>query len=207
MKRSMKKLVVFVMMVAIAIFTTAMASAKNYMKGGIQGDYFYTGESTCLMGERNKVAFDGYGFAIGNWSTSSTRTRGVWTFNLDGTGSRYGFGLTIQIRGPYAWYYKTYFETSFTYTIAPDGSIIVNASGSPAVTGHYETGQWPHTATFTIDTQAEISGVYSIESNSMLLATSDNIISRSTVTPPLPELTYWLERTCNDVWHLTTSAK
>jgi len=130
MKRRMNKLVVFVVMIAIAIFiaaATETASAKDYMKT-IQGDYTFTGQGVCLISPLgftpNQAALPGYG-------TNTVSFQGDFTFNLDGTGVRHSLGSQIaaSFNGSHAHYSTAESIAPFTYTAEPEGAIVIQSSG------------------------------------------------------------------------------
>jgi hypothetical protein len=87
MKGNIKKLAVFVMIVAIAIFTVvAMASAKGKT---IHGEYTFTATGSCLIAIKGfNASFQPSDGATGLWFTGPVAyDQGVLTFNKDGTGS------------------------------------------------------------------------------------------------------------------------
>ena len=97
MKKSMKKLVVFVMVFTIVVFivSTKMVNAKDAMKT-IEGTYAITGQTTCLA--------SGSGFnddmtpKLPGWMIQTINVLGTFTFNPDGTGEchRYMNALTFN---------------------------------------------------------------------------------------------------------------
>lgn len=140
MKSSMKKLAVFVIIAAIAMFSTAaMAWDDDHpWKHGIQGDYAVTGGNTCIIapcGFTNGVPNACKGLAQ-PWATVTGYWLAVFTFHPDGTGSVTGLMYDSVQPGPdfytfngipLAYPIPSYgSETpgySFTYTVAADGVI------------------------------------------------------------------------------------
>lgn len=171
MKRSMKKLGVFVIIAAIAIFiSTATATAGDKdPKKTIKGDYAFTGEGFCISSPSgfnpNLTPMDG-------WFFQSFNVQGVWTFNHDGTGSRQGRSVIVTLISPPVSPPSASsmdFQASFTYTIGPDDTITTQLS-SP-LTGQMLTG--PRTGqTFTID-QIVLTGMISKDNKSLTIATDE----------------------------------
>jgi hypothetical protein len=127
MKENSKKLTVFVIIAALAVFMVATASARGLhpIHNAIKGKYAATGSSQCT------TALDGFDenlTPIGdNWSVGTSTSLTIYTFNLDGSGSMEGInrimyfpgGMTDKPMGvvmdPYSY--------DFTYTVTDEGLI------------------------------------------------------------------------------------
>jgi hypothetical protein len=128
MKENSKKLTVFVIVAALAVFmvvATASARGLHPIHNAIKGKYAATGSSQCT------TAFDGFDenlTPIGdNWSVGTSTSLTIYTFNLDGSGSMEGInrimyfpgGMTDKPMGvvmdPYSY--------DFTYTVTDKGLI------------------------------------------------------------------------------------
>ena len=141
MKGNSKKLAVFVMIAAIAMFTAvAMALADDHQwKHGIQGDYAVTGTNTCL------VAPTGFTSTFmpsttGLWVIFQGYIEGIYTFHPDGTGSFTSTVHGTMQAGPAAGGGVSASESSwgydFTYTVTDDGVItfkVVPCAGGPGL--------------------------------------------------------------------------
>jgi len=126
MKGNMKKLVVFVVIATIAIFTVvAMASAGDNRKKAIQGQYSATGGGTCFVAP---LGFDNLVPIGGTYDLMAFSIQAVFTFNRDGTGNVERtcptIFLTANLFGV-AYPFATIAMDSwdFTYAIESDGSI------------------------------------------------------------------------------------
>jgi hypothetical protein len=125
MKGNMKKLVLFVVIATIAIFTVvAMATAGDNRQKAIRGQYAATGGGTCF------VAYLGFDNLIPNSGIFDLMTfsiEAVFTFTRDGTGNVERTCPTVfhtanpQTLYPYATIAKDSWD--FTYAVEPDGSI------------------------------------------------------------------------------------
>jgi hypothetical protein len=128
MKENSKKLTVFVIIAALAVFmvvATASARGLHPIHNAIKGKYAATGSSQCT------TALDGFDenlTPIGdNWSVGTSTSLTIYTFNLDGSGSMEGInrimyfpgGMTDKPMGvvmdPYSY--------DFTYTVTDKGLI------------------------------------------------------------------------------------
>lgn len=136
MKANSKKLAVFMIIAAIAMFTVvAMASAKGKT---INGEYAITGSGACF------IAINGFNAklqpndgATGQWFWGPfTYDEGVFTFNKDGTGSLTAIFHTFDIWSPF--FVGTPPDAGsanetwdFTYTMTNSGNITITyAKGS-----------------------------------------------------------------------------
>ncbi len=129
MKGSMKKLAVFVIVAAIAMFM-AVGTASAVFHHSIQGDYAVTGTGTCLIAP--------FGFnpdftpVNGAGIVSITGARqGIFTFKKDGTGSVTGDTSNINLsyvgpNGPVPPSTSTSsFSYDLTYTVTGDGIVTI----------------------------------------------------------------------------------
>jgi hypothetical protein len=128
-----KKLTVFVMITAIAMFAVvAMASAGgHHVRNAIQGTYAATGNTQCTM------SMGGFNFdqesknfnIIGkDWSVSTNTILANYTFNHDGTGSLEGTVrmMSLSSSDPNFKPSGSYNESAsyhFTYTVTDQGLI------------------------------------------------------------------------------------
>jgi hypothetical protein len=175
MKKTMKKLAVFVMMVAIAIFiAVATATAGDEHQKTIYGKYAVTGEDACLY---SPLGFNADLTPRDGWWSELSSIQGVKTFNPDGTGSVQGCSVSLSIASPLTSAASENFQNSFTYTIGPDHTI-TQQSSSP-MTLQVLTGPWAG-VTCTIDKIA-FKGMFSKNYNSYTMAT---------VEPQIETITY-----------------
>ena len=100
MKDNIKKLAVFVMIIALAIFMAvapAWARGLHPIHNAIKGKYAATGSGQCT------TAVDGFDAGltpIGDyWSVGTATFIAIYTFNLDGTGSMEGINRIMSLPG------------------------------------------------------------------------------------------------------------
>jgi len=176
MKDNIKKLAVFVMIIALAIFmavATASADGQKW-KHGIKGDYAVTGTNSCVIAPA--------GFPLGpddDWQTVQGYLLGIFTFHHDGSGQfrskvAVSFQPTPETPIPPA-LFEAPFDYNFTYKVTGDGVIsfdVIPCAGIP--------GMWnddgPH------------DGVISPDGQSLIVYCSTSVI-----------LTQCAQGTCRDV--------
>ena len=149
MKGNIKKLVVFVMIAAIAMFAV-IATASADPPGNLRGQYAGTGSGTCLLApfgfDPTAPGVPKYA-ALGAWTIQTFNSEGVWTFNGDGTGSVKALGRFVTLAftepnpspppptitvPPSAGEQTTSYL--FHYTVTDDGIITVTADPGTYVT-------------------------------------------------------------------------
>lgn len=174
MKRSMKKLAVFVIIVTIGTFIAAtMATADDgHHKKSIQGDYAFTGAATCVV---SPAGFNPNLTPKGGWYYESFSVQGVWTFNHDGTGIRQGRAVVVTFYSP-GQAASNDFQASFTYSIGPDDTITTQLS-SP-LTGQILTGTRAGQK-FTTD-QIALKGLIAKDNESLTIASDEPQIETTT---------------------------
>lgn len=126
MKGSIKKLAVFVIIPAIAMFIlTGMASAHPPFPRAIRGQYAFMGTNTCMLAP---LGFNPDLTPIQKLAVISNEYRqGIYTFEKNGTGSSTLQASVIVIPyGPTLPSASTKtIEYDFTYTVADDGMITI----------------------------------------------------------------------------------
>jgi len=165
MKTSMVKLGVFVMMAAIAMFTSvAMASADDHKwKHGIKGDYAVTGTNSCVIAPNGFIHIDPINDTLlipnGEWQTVQGYILGIFTFHHDGSGqfrSRMTVSLQLTPGTPTPpLLIESHFDYNFTYEVTGDGVLsfhVLPCAGGP--------GSWsndgPHDGVISPDGQSLI---------------------------------------------------
>lgn len=118
---------------------TALADRDDFNNHMLQGDYAFTGESSCLV---SLGGFTSQLTPIGpNYFGSSFMVQGIRTFNGDGTGTIHdAYSVSVvppPNRTPGA--EADTFSASFTYQVAPDGSVTTSLDGP--LTGTMTAGQ------------------------------------------------------------------
>ena len=199
MKGNIKKLAVFVMIPAIAMFmAVAMASAGNN-NSKVTGEYAVTAGMSCLITPSgvNDNLTPVNPTAVGS---NSITLQGIATFNRNGTGSMESTGVFIipppaRPPGPNA--NAFHFSFTFTYDVADDDTITIDADeNSFKVTLHTGplTGKW-----FTFDTYS-LSGIVSADQKTLTLGPPTTTINTLTfnTNPPPP-----LKIICNGSYVLT----
>jgi len=99
MKENSKKLTVFVIIAALAVFmvvATASAGGLRPILNAIKGQYAATGSSQCI------TAFNGFeGLTPSDkyWSVGTSTSIAIYTFNLDGSGSMEGINRIMLLPG------------------------------------------------------------------------------------------------------------
>jgi hypothetical protein len=99
MKENSKKLTVFVIIAALAVFmvvATASARGLHPIHNAIKGKYAATGSSQCTTafnGFQNLTPKDDY------WSVGTSTSIAIYTFNLDGSGSMEGINRIMALPG------------------------------------------------------------------------------------------------------------
>jgi len=183
MKRNTKKLGVFVMVVAIAMFTAvAMASADDHDWKTIHGDYAITAGMSCF------IAPSGFnGNLIPNdpttASSNSITFQGISTFNRDGTGRLDSTGVLIAPppvplpQFPHANAFQ--FSFTFTYDVADDDTITIDADeNSFQVT--FDTGPLPPGGVGFTSDKYSLSGRVSEDHKTLTLGSPTTLIQTST---------------------------
>ncbi len=125
MKGNSKKLTVFVMIAAMAMFmTVATASADDNKWKAFHGEYAGSNVVNCLFTpfgfDPDKLTPNGPSNYIYN---NAITAQNIWTFNADGTGTAQGrqVGIVFAPNSPAAGW--TEFSWQFTYDITHDGTI------------------------------------------------------------------------------------
>lgn len=157
------------------LWATAVDAAPNDL---LKGDYAFTGEATCL------VSFRGFNpdlSPIDGRYVESFNAQGVWSFFGNGTGARTGRSVGIShptnfttVIGGGAG--SSDFQASFTYAVAPDGTITTALVGP--LTGTQLTGGRAG-QTFTID-QIALKGLMSQDHKSLTFATDQPTVEVQT---------------------------
>jgi hypothetical protein len=99
MKENSKKLTVFVIVAALAVFmvvATASARGLHPIHNAIKGKYAATGSSQCTTafnGFEGLTPIDEY------WSVGTSTSIAIYTFNLDGSGSMEGINRIMALPG------------------------------------------------------------------------------------------------------------
>lgn len=137
MKEKSKKLTVFVIIAALAVFmvvATASARGLHPIHNAIKGKYAATGSGQCT------TAVEGFEAGLtpkGNyWSVGTATSIAIYTFNLDGSGSMEGInrimslpgGFTPSLEGPVPndkpmGVVMDPYSYEFTYTVTDEGLI------------------------------------------------------------------------------------
>jgi hypothetical protein len=162
MKSSMKKLAVFVIIAAIAMFiAVAMVSAGDKL-GEVYGEYAFTGAGGCLI---SLTGFNPNLSPLEPFWTNSFNLSGIWIFNRDGTGNGQATQVGITATAPSPGVSLMEYTFPFTYSIADDGTITVVGE----VIGNILAGS-SVIGTFTVD-KWSVSGMASPDHKTMTLAT------------------------------------
>jgi hypothetical protein len=140
MKGIIKKISVFVMIIAIAMFTVvATASAGgHHVRNGIKGTYAGTGNTQCTM---SMGGFNSDFTIIGdNWSVSTNTMLANYTFNLDCTGYLEGTVRMMSLPGgtnskPSGSYTESA-SYHFTYTVTDQGLITFTVVPGTFIVGY-----------------------------------------------------------------------
>ncbi len=187
MKENIKKLAVFVMITAIAIFTMAgMASAENN-NSKVSGEYAVTGNMSCLISSGftpNLTPTDPTSVA----SNSST-FQGITTFKHNGTGKFDTAGVLITpapVPSPQFPRANAFdFSFTFTYHVENDDTITIDADkGSFQVT--FTTG--PRAGTWFTADQFSLSGMISADHKTLTLGPPTTLIQACTFSVPMPTM-------------------
>ena len=165
MKDNIKKLAVFVMIIALAIFmavATASADGQKW-KHGIEGDYAVTGTNSCVIATNGFIHIDPINDTLlipnGDWQTVQGYILGIFTFHHDGSGqfrSRMMVSLQFTPTAPSPpLLIESHFDYNFTYKVTGDGVIsfhVLPCAGGP--------GSWsndgPHDGVISPDGQSLI---------------------------------------------------
>jgi hypothetical protein len=206
MKSNMKKLAVFVMMAAIAIFiAAATASAGDHDRDAIGG-----GHKKNIVGE--------YGFSVSNncistpadnWASSASplgkatdptqvwandaHGHGVVTFKHDGTGTSDAYAVQTPPSSTVPWG-AMYFhiKSSFTYTVKHDGEITITADSNKYQQEVISLVTGPTGVLYTRD-KFSLTGWVSADDKTITLANPAPEVMTLTVTfpgnpPPAPSI-------------------
>jgi hypothetical protein len=202
MKGNIRKLAVFVMIAAIAMFmVVGIASAGN--NNLVTGDYAVTAGMSCMatpFGFNDKLIAN----VPASVSNISITFQGIGTFKHDGTGSLETTGVQLsipQVPGPPPFTPSGsafQFSFTFTYNVADNDTITIDADkDSFQVT--YDTG--PITgATFTADIYS-LSGMVSADHKTLTLGSPTTLIQ--TVTFQLPQGPVVFNMICNGSYVFT----
>jgi len=183
MKGNIKKLAVFVIIAAIALFTVvAIALADDDVgKNHLQGEYGVTAVVSCLIAP---FGFNDNLTPINPASASSNShtLQGISTFNRDGTGSFNSTGVLITPSPvpPPQLPHASAFHSSFTFTydVADDDTITIDADkDSFKVT--FDTGPLPPGGGFTAD-QYSLAGMVSVDHKTLTLGRPTTLIQTCT---------------------------
>lgn len=141
MKTSMKRLAVFVMVAAIAIFIAAVTvSAGDTHHNTIHGEYAWAGCAMGCISTPDNFYPNGTPINPATLSSSMGVTQGIWTFKHDGTGTVTGTLLNIILpTAPNAGAALVEFSFPYTYTITDDDAITITAKPNSWV-GTFVTG-------------------------------------------------------------------
>ena len=210
MKGNIKKLAVFVMIAAITMFiVVGIASADDDTgKKSIHGEYAVTAGMSCIytpaaLGFNNKLQTDPT--AVGS---NKITLQGIATFNHNGTGKFDSTGVEIDpppvlpIPGALPCANAFHFSFTFTYNVADDDTITINADTN-SFTVTYDTG--PITGvTFTAD-KYSLSGMVSADHKTLTLGPPTTLIQTSTfrLPPPASTIILVLKMICNGSYVFT----
>jgi hypothetical protein len=195
MEGNTKKLVVFVIVAAIALFITAATARARNNNLKISGEYALMGRRSCIY---TPLGFNDNLTPIvpASVASNSITTQGICTFKRDGTGTMEGTG--VQIVPPPAPSPGTPaassfdFSFPFTYDVADDGTITIDADEN-SFQAKYDTG--PFTGvTFTFD-KFSLSGMVSADHKTLMLGSGTTTIEALTLQLPTPVV---LKVICND---------
>lgn len=200
MKGNIKKLAVFVVIVAIAMFMVVGMASAGDNNSKVTGEYAVTGGMSCM--------YTAFGFNDNLTPTvpaslgyNSITFQGISTFNPNGTGRFDSTGVELDplVPSPYTPRAGAFhFSFTFTYDVADDDTITINADeNSFQVT--YNTG--PNTGlTFTCD-KYSLSGMVSAGYKTLTLGSPTTLIQTLTfhLSPPLV-----LKMICNGSYVFTS---
>ena len=137
MKDNIKKLAVFVMIIALAIFMAvapAWADGRKW-KHGIEGDYAVTGTNSCVIAP---AGFNEAGSPGDNWQTIQGYILGIFSFHPNGKGefrSKVAGSLQFTPETPKPpVLFEAPFDYNFTYKVTGDGVIsfhVIPCAGIP----------------------------------------------------------------------------
>ena len=184
MKGNIKKLAVFVIITAIAMFMVGMASAGN--NNSVTGEYAVTGGMSCL------VATSGFttNFTPNDPASAASNSitfQGISTFERHGRGRLETIGVQITpspVPSPQIPHANAFhFSFTFTYDVADDGTITIDADEN-SFQVKYDTGPPFTGATFTAD-KYSLSGLVSADHKTLTLGPPTTLIQTSTFQPPL----------------------
>jgi len=203
MKRSMKKLTVFVMMAAIAIFiAAATASAGDHdqktIGGGhgnaIVGEYAYSGMNSCITALPTlpppvfTEANEGF-TANGPVTYGVGSLQGIFTFKPHGQGTATARQVSVvlpqaipptTLQHPFASANSSDVSYDFTYNITHDGVITLEMVPGTMI-GKYLTGPTAG-ATYTVD-KISLSGLISMDYKTMTLGAVEPAVWTLTYLP------------------------
>jgi hypothetical protein len=186
MKENIKKLALFVMIPAIAMFmVVAMASADRHDHHGIQGEYAFTGTTSCLVS--NLGFYDNLTPVSGSKVYyNSHSARGLFNFNRDGAGT---FETEVAVfivpppapgppapSVPIAGSFKT--SAQFTYNITDGGMITIELVPGTWVST-FLTGPIPAGTTTSVD-QWSLSGMVSADHKTLTLSSGGTAVETTT---------------------------
>jgi len=156
MRDNIKKLAVFVMIIALAIFMAvapAWADGQKW-KHGIKGDYAVTGTNSCVIAPA--------GFPLGpddDWQTVQGYLLGIFTFHHDGSGqfrSKVAVSLQPLPETPVPpVLLELPFDYNFTYKVTGDGVISFDVIPCAGIPGMYNN-DGPHDGVISPDGQSLI---------------------------------------------------
>ena len=185
MKSSMKKLAVFVIIAAIAMFTVvATASAGDYYPKAIWGQYAATGSQTCLLALCG-VDTEYVPIGSGTGSVQSLNIEAVFKFKPDGNGTASMTKRSINLPPtlptiPSASAGVVADSFNFTYTVKDDGTVTMQV-----VPGTY-TSTWTYGpykgASYTV---YGVSFEGTITPDGMMLTLNSGMPSEASLTPPI----------------------
>ena len=182
MKGNIKKLSVFVIIAAIAMFVVVgMASADHTFRKALRGEYAVTAVMICLVSSKG---FDGNLTPIDPALTTCNPItfQGISTFKHDGTGRLDTTGVLIvpaPVPVPQLPHANAFhFSFTFTYDVADDDTITIDADkDSFQVT--FDTGPLPPGNGFKAD-KYSLSGRVSADHKTLTLGSPTTLIQTST---------------------------
>ena len=158
MKDNIKKLAVFVMIIALAIFMAvapAWADGQKW-KHGIKGDYAVTGTNSCVIAP---AGFTDDGQPGDGWQTIQGYLLGIFSFHPDGKGefrSKVAVSLQPTPKTPMPpVLFEAPFDYNFTYKVTGDGVISFDVIPCAGIPGMYNN-DGPHDGVISPDGQSLI---------------------------------------------------
>jgi len=196
MKGNIGKLVVCLIIAAIAMFMSAATASAGNNKWEVSGEYALMGRRGCIY---TPLGFnpDFTPIVPASVASNSITTQGICTFKRHGRGTMEGTGVQIvppPVPSPNTPGASSFdFKFPFTYDVADDGTITIDADEN-SFQATYDTG--PITGvTFTFD-KFSLSGMVSEDHKTLALGNPMTTIQ--TLTLQLPPTPVVLKVICND---------